>query len=97
MFQRTCLACHTLNGAGASQLGPDLNIPYGPTEYLRADLLRAYLRDPQSLRRWPQAKMPGFTRQALPDADLDAVLAYLRHMAGRKAPVHVLGRRPLMA
>lgn len=85
VFQRTCLACHTLNGQGNAKLGPDLNIPHNPTEYLPADLLRAFIRNPQSLRRWPQAKMPGFDRQALSDANLDAVLAYLRHMAGRKA------------
>lgn len=84
VFQRTCFACHTLNGQGASKLGPDLNIPHNPTEYLRADLLRAFVRDPQSLRRWPQAKMQGFDTRALPEADLDALLAYLRHMAGRK-------------
>ncbi|RCS30539.1 cytochrome c [Rhodanobacter denitrificans] len=83
-FQRTCFACHTLNGQGDARLGPDLNLPHNPTEYLRADLLRAFIRDPQSLRRWPQAKMPGFDTHALSDADLDAVLAYLRHMAGRK-------------
>jgi mono/diheme cytochrome c family protein len=85
VFQRTCFACHTLNGAGDAKLGPDLNVPHSPTEYLRADLLRAYIRNPQSLRRWPQARMPGFGPQALSDADLDALLAYLRHMAGRKA------------
>ncbi|KZC34931.1 MULTISPECIES: cytochrome c [Rhodanobacter] len=84
VFQRTCLACHTLNGQGDAKLGPDLNIPHNPTEYLRADLLRAFIRDPQSLRRWPQARMPGFDTHALSDADLDAVLAYLRHMAGRR-------------
>jgi mono/diheme cytochrome c family protein len=86
VFQHTCFACHTLNGEGDARLGPDLNIPHNPTEYLRADLLRAYIRNPQSLRQWPQAKMQGFDIQALSDADLDAVLAYLRHMAGRKAP-----------
>ena len=85
VFQRICLACHTLNGQGDAKLGPDLNIPYNPTEYLRADLLRAYVRDPQSLRHWPQAKMPGFDAKVLSDADLDALLAYLRHMAGRKS------------
>ncbi|WP_266182799.1 cytochrome c [Dyella humicola] len=84
VFQRTCFACHTLNGQGDARLGPDLNIPHNPTEYLRGDLLRAYIRDPQSLRQWPQARMPGFDRQALSDSDMDALLAYLRHMAGRK-------------
>ncbi|MHB1056744.1 MAG: cytochrome c [Rhodanobacter sp.] len=87
VFQRTCFACHTLNGQGDAKLGPDLNLPHNPTEYLRTDLLRAFIRNPQSLRRWPQAKMQGFGAQALSDADLDAVLAYLRHMAGRK-PAH---------
>ena len=86
VFQRHCFACHTLNGEGDAQLGPDLNIPHNPTEYLRADLLRAYVRNPQSLRRWPQARMPGFDAQTISDADLDALLAYLRHMAGHKAP-----------
>jgi mono/diheme cytochrome c family protein len=85
VFQRTCLACHTLNGEGDAKLGPDLNLPHNPTEYLRADLLRAFIRNPQSLRRWPQAKMQGFDAKAMSDADLDAVLAYLRHMAQRKA------------
>jgi mono/diheme cytochrome c family protein len=84
VFQRTCFACHTLNGEGAATLGPDLNLPYSPTEYLRADLLRGFIRNPQSLRQWPQARMPAFSKATLPDADLDAVLDYLRHMAGRR-------------
>ncbi|MEO9077881.1 MAG: cytochrome c [Rhodanobacter sp.] len=84
VFQRTCFACHTLNGEGDARLGPDLNLPHNPTEYLRADLLRAYIRDPQSLRRWPQARMPGFDAQVLPDTDLDALLAYLRYMAAHR-------------
>lgn len=85
VFQHTCFACHTLNGQGDAKLGPDLNIPHSPTEYLREDLFRAYIRNPQSLRQWPQARMPGFDSKALSDADLDDLLAYLKHMAGRKA------------
>jgi mono/diheme cytochrome c family protein len=84
VFKRTCFACHTLNGEGDSKLGPDLNIPHNPTEYLRADMLRAFIRDPQSLRRWPQALMPPFPAATLSDADLDAVLDYLHYMAGHK-------------
>jgi mono/diheme cytochrome c family protein len=85
VFQRTCFACHTLNGEGDAQMGPDLNIPHNPTEYLRDDLLRAFIRDPQSLHRWPQARMHGFpTQESLSDADLDALLAYLRYMAQHK-------------
>jgi mono/diheme cytochrome c family protein len=84
VFQRTCFACHTLNGEGDARLGPDLNIPHNPTQYLGTELLRAYIRDPQSLRRWPQAKMQGFDTRALSDADLDAVIAYLKYMVGHK-------------
>ena len=85
LFQKNCLACHRLNGAGDAQFGPDLNIPYSPTEYFGADFLKRYIRDPQSLRQWPQAKMPGFSAQVLPDGDLEMLVGYLKHMAGRKA------------
>lgn len=83
-FVRYCMACHTLDGQGDAQLGPDLNRPLSPVEYLPADLLRAYIRNPQSLRRWPQARMPAFGDAVLPDDALDDILAYLRHMAVRK-------------
>jgi mono/diheme cytochrome c family protein len=85
VFQRTCFACHTLNGEGDAHMGPDLNIPHNPTEYLSPDMLRAFIRNPQSLRRWPEGKMFGFpTKESLSDADLDAVLAYLSYMAQHK-------------
>ncbi|AVE05209.1 cytochrome C [Pseudomonas palleroniana] len=84
LFQKNCLACHRLNGAGDAQVGPDLNIPYNPTEYFSGDFLKRYIRDPQSLRHWPQAKMPAFAASVLPDIELDLLVGYLRHMAGRK-------------
>lgn len=83
-FQKHCLNCHTLNGGGDSSLGPDLNIPYNPTEYLRPEALRRLIRDPQSLRRWPGSKMPAFDAKTLSDRELAELLAYLRHMADRK-------------
>lgn len=83
-FQKHCMVCHTLNGGGDAVLGPDLNIPYSPTEYLRPDALRRLIRDPQALRRWPGAKMPAFDSKTLPDRELAELLAYLRHMADRK-------------
>lgn len=84
LFQKNCLACHRLNGAGDAQVGPDLNIPYSPTEYFSADFLKRYIRDPQSLRHWPQAKMPAFAARVLPDSELDLLVGYLKHMASRK-------------
>jgi len=84
LFQKNCLACHRLNGAGDAQVGPDLNIPYNPTEYFGGDFLKRYIRDPQSLRHWPQAKMPAFAASVLPDGELDLLVGYLKHMAGHK-------------
>ncbi|MFK0087760.1 c-type cytochrome [Pseudomonas sp. NPDC090755] len=84
LFQKNCLACHRLNGAGDAQFGPDLNLPHNPTEYFQPAFLRRYIRDPQSLRQWPQGKMPGFSSSVLSDTELDALLAYLAHMATRK-------------
>ncbi|BBH47435.1 cytochrome c [Pseudomonas sp. KU43P] len=84
LFQQNCLACHRLNGAGDAQFGPDLNVPHNPTEYFQPAFLRQYIRDPQSLRRWPQARMPGFAESVLSEQELDALLAYLGHMAKRK-------------
>lgn len=84
LFQQNCLACHRLNGAGDAQFGPDLNVPHNPTEYFRPEFLRRYIRDPQTLRKWPQARMPGFAENVLSEQELDELLAYLGHMAGRK-------------
>ena len=84
LFQKNCLACHRLNGAGDAQLGPDLNLPHNPTEYFQPAFLRQLIRDPQSLRRWPQAKMPAFAASVLPDSELELLVGYLKHMAGRK-------------
>lgn len=85
VFQSHCMACHTLNGEGDAKLGPDLNIPHSPIEYLGAAFLRRYIRDPQSLRHWPQAKMSGFDEQALPDSELDDLMAYLRERATHRS------------
>jgi mono/diheme cytochrome c family protein len=87
LFQKNCLACHRLNGAGDAQFGPDLNIPFNPTEYFSGDFLKRYIRDPQGMRHWPQGKMPGFSAAVLPDSELDLLVGYLKHMAGRKQPL----------
>jgi len=89
LFQKNCLACHRLNGAGDAQVGPDLNLPYSPTEYFGSDFLKRYIRDPQSLRHWPQAKMPAFAASVLPEADLELLVGYLKHMATRKTDPHL--------
>lgn len=87
VFEKNCSVCHTLNLGGDAIVGPDLNVPYNPTEYMRIDALRRLIRNPQALRRWPAAKMPAFEPRLLSDRDLTDLLAYLRHMADRKVTV----------
>lgn len=83
VFAAQCLPCHRLNGGGAGEMGPDLGQPMNATKYLTAPGLRALVRNPKSVRTWPQQQMPGFDAAVLPDADLDAVVAYLRQMAAQ--------------
>ncbi|MGB6054342.1 MAG: cytochrome c [Burkholderiaceae bacterium] len=85
-FTVHCAACHQLNGGGDAQLGPDLNRPFSPVEYFQESFLRRLIRDPAEVRDWPQRRMPGFTPQMLPDAELDDLLAYFRHMAAQRPP-----------
>jgi mono/diheme cytochrome c family protein len=83
IFTAQCLPCHRINGAGNGEMGPDLNRPMNPTRYLTPDGLRALIRNPRNVRTWPAQQMIGFDQTALPDADLDALIAYLTHMAAR--------------
>jgi hypothetical protein len=72
-----------MSGAGDAVMGPDLNVPHNPTEYFQPWALRAYIRDPGSIRVWSEMKMPGFGETALSNSDLDAIIAYLTYMAAR--------------
>jgi mono/diheme cytochrome c family protein len=81
VFATQCMPCHRMKGAGAADVGPDLGQPMNPTQYLTAGGLRALIRNPKAVRTWPQQQMPAFDAKALSDADLDAVIAYLAHMA----------------
>ncbi len=84
MFQKHCMACHTLNRAGDANLGPDLNVPRNPTEYLREPYLQVLIRNPQSLRSWGKAQMPAFSEETLSETELNQLMRYLKHMATRK-------------
>jgi mono/diheme cytochrome c family protein len=84
MFVTQCLPCHSLNGAGTSAVGPDLNRPMSPTEYLTRAGLHALIRDPTSVRTWPEQRMPGFPADLMSDHEVDLVIGYLEHMAARR-------------
>lgn len=87
VFTTNCIVCHTLNLAGDAKVGPDLNVPFSPTDYMREEFLRRQIRDPRSLRVWADARMPGFDTNAISDRDLDDLVAYLYYMAKRKVDV----------
>ena len=87
VFTTNCIVCHTLNLAGDARVGPDLNVPFSPTDYMREGFLRRQIRDPRSLRVWPDGKMPGFDITMISDRDLDDLMAYLYYMAKRKVEV----------
>jgi mono/diheme cytochrome c family protein len=86
LFATTCFTCHSLNRAGLAAVGPDLNLPMNPTEYLTDAGLRALIRDPRAVRAWPEQRMPGFTEEQLSDQEIGLIVDYLKHMAGRKIP-----------
>jgi len=81
VFVQQCMVCHQMNGGGDATLGPELNHPMSPVEYFQPHALRQLIRNPASVRQWPGQAMPGFDTTQLSDSDLDALLAYLAHMA----------------
>jgi mono/diheme cytochrome c family protein len=85
LFVAQCLPCHRINGAGSSDVGPDLNTPMNPTAYMTRKGLHALIRDPKAVRSWPNQMMPGFALDQMSDRDIDAVIAYLAHMAERRS------------
>jgi mono/diheme cytochrome c family protein len=84
VFTTNCIVCHTFNLAGDAMVGPDLNVPYNPTEYMREEYLRRLIRNPASVRYWKDQKMPGFDAAAIGERELDELLAYFYYMAKRK-------------
>ncbi len=83
-FQKNCFACHRMNGNGAASIGPDLNLPMNPTEYLAPSALVALIRDPAGVRSWPRREMRGYSEAQISDAELADLIAYLKHMSARK-------------
>lgn len=74
-----CLPCHRLLGAGEGTLGPDLGEPMPAVAYFTETGLKNLIRNPAAVRTWPQQQMPP---TGLVDADIDAVIAFLRLISG---------------
>ncbi len=82
VFVSNCLACHRMNGGGDSEIGPDLGRPMSPTQYMTLTGLKRLIRNPASVRAWPNMQMSGFDVDAISNAELDALVGYLAHKAG---------------
>jgi mono/diheme cytochrome c family protein len=78
IFRRECISCHAVNGEGG-RVGPELNVPRSIVEYRDPEQLKAYVRNPAAFR---YTTMPAHLHLA--NADLDALVAYFRHMSQRK-------------
>jgi mono/diheme cytochrome c family protein len=83
-YEKHCFGCHTMNRQGDARMGPDMNLPMNPTEYFTESALKKLVRDPKSVRVWNGGVMPGFDASRLGEAELDSIIAYLKHMVGRK-------------
>ncbi len=83
-FVAVCMACHRFAGAGEGTQGPDLARPMNPVDYFQPAALRKLLRDPRSVRDWPEQRMPAFSEESLSDADIEAIVAWLAYKAGKR-------------
>ena len=83
-FMSMCMACHRFNGEGEGEQGPDLARPMNVTEYFQIPALKKLIRNPTSVRQWPEQKMPGFDQAALSDSDLDAIVDWLAYKAKQR-------------
>lgn len=78
LYHQNCVACHGEGGGGG--VGVPLNLP----DFLAVasdDYLRATIRNGR-----PGRVMPAFTR--LKDAEIDAIIAYLRSFSDQPAPTY---------
>jgi mono/diheme cytochrome c family protein len=83
-FVSMCMACHRFNGEGEGEQGPDLGRPMNVTEYFQIPALKKLIRNPASVRQWPEQKMPGFDQATLSDNDLDAIVDWLAYKARQR-------------
>jgi mono/diheme cytochrome c family protein len=83
-FVAVCMACHRFNGEGEGEQGPDLGRPMNVTDYFQIPALKRLIRNPASVRQWPEQKMPGFDQATLSDSDLDAIVDWLAYKAKQR-------------
>lgn len=83
-FVELCMSCHRFNGEGEGDQGPDLGRPMNVTEYFQIPALKKLIRDPASVRQWPEQKMQGLDQSVLSDSDLDAMIDWFAYKARQR-------------
>ncbi len=90
VYKDNCSACHSLNLIGQHEIGPDLNYPHNPIEYFSEKALRQFIREPQSVRYYKNAKMEGFDSKALSEKNLDDLINFMKLVSHNKKTVNSL-------
>lgn len=83
-FISLCMSCHRFNGEGEGDQGPDLGRPMNVMEYFKIPALKKLIRNPASVRQWPEQKMQALDQSALSDSDLDAIVDWLAYKARQR-------------
>ena len=83
-FVTNCSVCHSINGNGHSQIGPDLNSPHSPAEYMKKDFFFKLVRNPQNLRTWPNGRMNGFDEKSLSKQELENIWSYFEYLSAKR-------------
>jgi mono/diheme cytochrome c family protein len=83
VFVKNCMSCHRMMSAGQGEIGPDLGQPMNVTAYMTPSGIRAIIRAPKAVRTWPRQQMIGFDAATISDVEIDALIAFLAHMATR--------------
>lgn len=84
VFLDYCSGCHSLNLVGQKEIGPDLNYPLNPTEYYSELIFRQFIRNPQSVRYFKNAKMEGFNEKELTNRQMNNLILFLNLIKNSK-------------
>ncbi|WP_299006121.1 cytochrome c [uncultured Shewanella sp.] len=78
IFKKECIQCHAMDQQGG-MIGPDLNAPQNILDYRSRNMVKAYIRDPQTFR---YSKMPSHLH--LTEQELEQLIDYFTFMGRSK-------------
>ena len=84
VFATQCLLAVVRTSVAGQGSAPISGQPLAVTDYMTEQGLRALVRDPKSVRTWQKKQMPAFPPTILPDADIDALIAYFKQIASQR-------------